>query len=296
MENSKVYIVILAWNYLKETIESLDSLSKLQTQPHTIIVVDNASTDETPHVIPRDYPDVVLLRSETNLGVAGGYNIGIEYALKDGADYVLIMNNDIAVQEDFLGELLKVAQTEAQVGIVQPKIYHYYGDQSRLWIVGARWQNFPPGVKLVGADHPDGPPFNQKFDLEFAPSCALLISRAALEKAGMFDHKYFFYFDDWDFCMRIRRAGFRIIFAPEAKMWHKVSVSTAKSDKPSKWWYIMGQSSVRYYASYKNLGILFVANVWFVLSEIIKRNFKRIIPYIAGVVNGHARRKGWVPE
>lgn len=289
----KVYVVILAWNQLQETRECLDSILAMDTQPHCLIVVDNGSTDSTAAVITADYPMVSLIQSEKNLGVAGGYNLGIAYALEKDADYVLIMNNDTLVNEKFLDEILSVAQTQPDVGIVQPKIYHYYGDQSRLWIVGARWRPFPPAVKLVGADEKDNDAYSAVMELEFAPSCVLLISRLALEKAGLFDPAYFFYFDDWDFSIRMRQAGFKIYFAPKAIMWHKVSVSTVKKDKSGKWWYIMGQSSVRFYSKYKNLRTLFFANLWFVMSEIVKMNFNRIVPYIVGVISGHAYRKAW---
>lgn len=293
MATPKVYAVILTWNQLQDTQECLDSLLSMDVQPDCFVVVDNGSTDNTAEVILSNYPMVSLVQSERNLGVAGGYNLGIEFALERDADYVLIMNNDIIVKRDFLKELLKVAQTQFQVGIVQPKIYHYYGDRSRIWIVGARWRSFPPEVKLVGTDIQDDESFKDITELEFVPSCALLISRPALEKAGIFDPNYFFYFDDWDFSIRIRQAGFKIYFAPQAKMWHKVSESTVKKDKSGKWWYIRGQSSVRFYSKYKNLRALFFANVWFVVREIIKMKFNRVIPYIAGVISGHARRKNW---
>lgn len=295
MTDLNVYAVILAWNQLPETLECIESLLAMTTQPRGIIVVDNGSSDDTPVVIPRDFPDIVYIRSEENLGVAAGYNLGIDYALKQKADYVLILNNDVIFDAQFLSELLRVAQTHPEVGIIQPKIYHYYGDRSRLWIVGARWRPFPPAIKMIGADQKDSLTFSQVQELEYAPSCALLISPIALQKVGLFDENYFFYYDDWDFCIRVRRAGFRIFFAPEAKMWHKVSVSTVKSDKSGRWWYVMGQSTARFHATYQDLWTLLAVNIWFILRETAKRKFNRIIPYIVGVIAGHAQRLGWVP-
>lgn len=296
MSNPRVYAVVLAWNQLQETRDCLNSLSNMNRQPYSIIVVDNGSTDGTPDVIPQEYPNVTVLRSDANLGVAGGYNIGIEYALKQGADYVLILNNDTLFDNEFLDELLRVVNKYPQAGIIQPKIYHYWGDQSKLWIVGARWQSFPPGVKLIGSNKADSAKYSQNIELEFVPSCALLISKTALETTGGFDPEYFFYFDDWDFSLRVRRAGFKIYFAANAKMWHKVSVSTVKSDKSGKWWYVMGQSSVRFFSSHYNGWTLLGVTVWFVIREILKRKVNRVIPYLAGVLDGYANQQKWIPE
>ncbi len=294
MSETGVCAAILAWNQLQETRECLDSLFAMDTQPYSVVLIDNGSTDGTSEIIHREYPEVIIIRSEQNLGVAGGYNLGIKYALEQGADYVLIMNNDVVVQPDFLTQLLLVANNEVDAGIIQPKIYNYYRDNTLLWIVGARWRQFPPAIKMIGYNQPDGDAYSYVRQLEFVPSCVLLLARQAIEKAGMFDEQYFFYFDDWDFSIRVRQAGFNIYFAPEAKMWHKVSVSTIKNDKPSKWWYIMGQSSVKFHTTYQGVWISTLVNVWFVIREILKGKFNRIPPYVAGAIGGHARRKGWI--
>ena len=296
MTEPKVYAVVLAWNQLQETKECLNSLSDMDSQPYSTIVVDNGSMDGTSDIITQEFPDVTVVRSETNLGVAGGYNIGIEYALNQGADYVLILNNDTVFDNKFLDELLFVVHKYSRVGIVQPKIYHYFGDRSKLWIVGGHWQPFPPGVKLIGSNKTDSIKYSKDIELEFVPSCALLISREVLESVGFFDPEYFFYFDDWDFSLRVRRAGFKIYFAANAKMWHKVSVSTVKSDKSGKWWYVMGQSSARFFSLHYNGWILLGATIWFVVREIVKRKANRIVPYVVGVMDGYASQRKWVPE
>ena len=98
MQNLTVYIIVLAWNQLKETVECLEALAKSEFVADKIIVVDNGSTDDTPTTILQDFPDVALIRSEENLGVSGGYNLGMDYAVKQGADYVLILNNDVVME------------------------------------------------------------------------------------------------------------------------------------------------------------------------------------------------------
>jgi GT2 family glycosyltransferase len=195
---------------------------------------------------------------------------------------VLVANNDLQIDEGMLGHLVGALADTATAGMAMPKIYHYYGDRTRLWCPGAYWRRFPPTVKMI-ADVPDGPAYNTQKPIEFAPSCCLLISRAALTRAGVFDTDYFFYFDDWDYSIRLRRAGFQILFVPEAQLWHKVSLSTQKSDKPARWWRIMGQSAVRYYLRYTNRATLLTFAAWFAMRETISGKGNRVLPFLGGV-------------
>jgi GT2 family glycosyltransferase len=188
----------------------------------------------------------------------------------------------LLIDAAMIGQLVAALAGNRRSGMAMPKIYHYYGDRTRLWCPGAYWRRFPPTVKMI-ADVPDGPAYNRLQPIEFAPSCCLLISRGALEKAGRFDTGYFFYFDDWDYSIRLRRAGFTILFVPEAKLWHKVSVSTQKSDKPARWWRIMGQSTVRYYLRYTNLPTLLLFAGWFAVRETVTGKLGRVLPFLEGV-------------
>ena len=277
-----VYVVILAWNHLDDTRECLESFLRSDYGNARFVVVDNASTDGTVAMLRADFPQVEVLESPTNIGIAGGYNVGIAHSLQQGADFVLVCNNDLLIDPAMVSQLVTALSGDAQSGMAMPKIYHYYGDRTRLWCPGAYWRRFPPTVKMI-ADVPDGPAYNRLQPIEFAPSCCLLISRRALEKAGQFDTGYFFYFDDWDYSIRLRRAGFTILFVPEAKLWHKVSVSTQKSDKPARWWRIMGQSTVRYYLRYTNLPTLLLFAGWFAVRETVTGKLGRVLPFLDGV-------------
>jgi GT2 family glycosyltransferase len=283
-----VYVAVLAWTHKDETIASLESLRGADYPNLRFVVADNGSTDGTAETLRERFPDVEVVRSETNVGVAGGYNLGIEHALKNGAAYVLVANNDIMVDPAMIGTLVRALECRPEAGVAMPKIYHYYGDRTRLWCAGARWRRFPPGVKMIGSGARDGPRFSTERDIDYAPSCCLLLRRAALEQVGFFDTGYFFYNDDWDFSARVREGGYRIRFVPAAKMWHKVSISTQKSDKPARWWHVMGQTTVRFYLRHATPWVCFQFTAWFVMRELIKLNFKRIPPFLAGV--GHELR------
>lgn len=291
-----VYAVVLAWNQVEVTLECLHSLSQSKYINLRIVLMDNGSTDGTHEIVQHQYPCVKEVRVINNIGLARGYNLGIEYALKNNADYVIVMNNDTIAAPEMVTELVKVIQAHPNAGMVSPKIYHFYGDKTRLWCVGAKWKKFPPRIKLIGSNSNDSAQFQREFTLPYVTSCCILMSREALEKVGLFDPGYYFYYDDWDLSQRYWVSGFEIWFVPTAHLWHKVSISTQKTDKPQKWWFVMGRSSVRFYLKYKSKFTFMQYTLWVILRETFKiKLFERIVPYICGVCEGLAEKYGWRP-
>jgi hypothetical protein len=286
MSTKYVVAIVLAWNHISDTIECIASLLKSNYRNLQITLVDNGSIDGTAGIIVEKFPEVRVLRIENNVGVAQGYNFGLEYAIEDGADYFIVMNNDTIASPGLVSELVRALDSEPEAGMLMPKIFVANEDDNRLWCVGARWCKFPPSLKLIGAGESDSHHFNQVRDLEFAPGCCLLMTRVALEQVGLFDSEYFFYFEDWDLSARFRAGGYKILFIPQAHLWHKVSVSSLKSGKPNQWWYFMGKGSVRFYLTYRNLGILIVHTVWFAMRETVKLNFGKVMSYLRGVAQG----------
>jgi GT2 family glycosyltransferase len=281
--NKLVYVVVLAWNHVEDTIECLESIMASDYDPFKVLLVDNASTDNTIDIVSNRFSEVEIVRSDKNLGVSGGYNLGMRVAYEKGADYLLIANNDISIHPKMISHLVDALEKHPQAGMGMPKIFHYYGDRSRLWCAGAYWRKFPPTVKMLGYNVRDSEEYSKIKEIAYAPSCCLILRREAIEVAGYFDTAYFFYFDDWDYSSRINRAGFKILFVPDAIMWHKVSISTQKSDKPAQWWTYYGRSTVRYYIKYSNGFQLNLFSLWFIIRECLQGNFKRIHPFIIGI-------------
>lgn len=290
-----VYAVVLAWNQVNVTLECLESLSKSQYPNLRIVVVDNGSTDGTMEAVKRDYPVVEVSRVDVNIGMEGGYNMGIEHALKKNAYYVMAMNNDILVDPEMVTHLVQGIQNHSKAGMVSPKIYQYYDDKIRLWCAGARWAAFPPRIKLIGSNASDSAQYQIDFQLPYVTSCCILMSREALQKTGLFDPGYYFYYNDWDLSARFWAAGYEIWFIADAHIWHKVSMSTQKAKKPDKWWYVNGRSSVRFYLKYKSAWMLALYTIYFLIREIAKLKFKHVLPYLFGVAEGWADRRGWRP-
>lgn len=280
-----VYVVILNWNRACDTIECLQSLARCDYANYQPLVVDNGSTDGSPGAIRAAFPAVEMIINENNLGFAQASNIGIEHALQQGADYVFLLNNDALVDRRLLSELVAVGESDSRIGMLVPKIY-YHGEGGRLWSAGAQWRRFPPRVTIIGYGREDGPEYSVQREVDFATGCAMLIKREVFEQVGLFDPAFFMYHEDYDFSARVRRGGYRIVYVPQAVMWHKVSVSTGE-ESPLKWYYL-GKYIVPFYL--KNchpprlLLALFV--LWVLVRETMKGNIRYLIPYLRGLRDG----------
>jgi len=282
MNKDAIYVLVLAWNHKEDTREVLYSVQASNYTNVRIAVINNGSTDGTEEMLSTEFPTVEVIRSEKNLGVSGGYNLGINYAMNTGADYILIANNDISVDPRMITNLYNGLIKISDAGIAMPKIFHYYGNRNRLWCTGAYWRKFPPTIKMRDYNKIDDANNNNIESIEFAPSCVLMLTSKLINKIGMFDTNYFFYFDDWDYSKRARSERFKIIYVPTATMWHKISESTQKSDKPYKWWEEMGWSAARYYSKYHTNFQRFLFFSWFVIRESLKGKPAHGIAFITG--------------
>lgn len=249
MSSLLVTVVVLAHNNYSDTFECVASLRELDYQPLRVMLVDNGSTDGTAQRTRADFPWVDVVQTARNLGVAGGFNCGIVRALDAGAEAVFILNNDTVVAPSLISELVKANAEVGCYGILMPKILHY-DEPRRIWSVGARYRRFPPTIVMRGLDEPDDGRFDQVEEIAFAPTCGLMIPRQTFERVGLLDDGYFFFFDDWDFSMRVRRAGMQVLYVPEALLFHKVSRTIQRQGRPPFYWRTWGASGARYYRRY----------------------------------------------
>jgi GT2 family glycosyltransferase len=223
-----VAIIVLNWNGLNDTLDCLESLACLDYPNYEIVVVDNGSTDGSVEAMRRHFPNVTLIENDENLGYAEGNNRGVEYALRTGADYIFVLNNDTILSQDILTRLVVVADANPRVGAVGPKIY-YYAQPRRIWFAGGiiDWQR---GVTVnLGAGEEDIGQFEQVKSVDFLAGCALLTKRETWKNVGSFDSRFFMYWEETDWCTRARRAGYDLLLVPQAKMWHKVSLANQTS-------------------------------------------------------------------
>lgn len=220
-----VAIVLVNWNGRDLTLDCLRSLAAITYRPHTVIVVDNASRDGSVEAIRKSFPDVDLLPMAENLRFAGGNNAGIRRALEMGAEMVLLLNNDTTVAPDFLSRMVRRIRGDAGTGIVTPAIY-YHDVPEVFWFAGGVVSFWTGTMRHVGIRERDRGQYTESHTTDYATGCCFLTTRDIIGRVGMLDESYYIYTEDADFCMRVRKAGYSIVFEPSAKVWHKLSVST----------------------------------------------------------------------
>jgi len=293
----KVFIIILNWNNLQDTVECLESLKKLDYQNFEIILVDNASTDGSIQVLEKEYPEIILIKNEKNLGFALGNNKGIERALELGCEYIFLLNNDTTIERDCLKDLVKSAVSNSQIGIVGPKIY-LYQDPSIVWYAGGEILFRDAISHTRGLFKRDHPSYNTTKDVTFITGCAMLVRRKAIEEVGLFDPRFVSYMEDADLCWRMKKKGYRLVYVPDARIYHKVSQSFGSTAYNEKTMYLMGRNAVLFVKRYGNVTqwLKFITFFWLSIiyafpRETMNRNHKAVFAKISGFFDGIRERK-----
>jgi len=239
-----VAVVILTWNGKSDVLHCLSTLSRVRYPNWSATVIDNASRDGTPEAIAEAYPSQRVLVMEKNLGFCGGNNQGIADALERGADYVLLLNNDIEFHPDLLTELVRVACSDARIGAVGAKNIKME-DHSKVWGAYGELTYDHELVHVVGARKADGPEFTCVLDVDWVIGNGVMMSRAALQRIGGFDENFFGYHEDVDWCERARHAGFRIVYNGHAVIYHRgFGASNPDSKMPFPVLYFLGRNGV----------------------------------------------------
>lgn len=232
----KVAIIILNWNGLEDTIECLESLKKINYPNYKVIVVDNGSAGNDAQVLKERFGDYIyLIQNDKNYGFAGGANIGMRYALDNSQpDYILLLNNDTVVDPIFLTEMVKVAEGDPTIGIVGAKVY-YYDDPRRLQIVWARinlwlgrWILTPTALtERIAKREIDLGQYDSTKEVDAVAGCCFSIKKTVFENIGLLDETFFSFCEEAEYYIRTRKANYKIVYVPKAKVWHKGGASTS---------------------------------------------------------------------
>jgi GT2 family glycosyltransferase len=221
-----VAIILVNWNGYGYTKACLDSLEKVTEPAFQVILVDNGSQNSEGEQLKAQFPQVHLIANQDNLGFAGGNNVGIRYALEQGFEQVLLLNNDTTVAPSFLKELQTCLDQPGQ-GVTQPLILFAHDPQT-LWSAGGKWNSLFGRAITLG----DRAPFERyrvgTKTLDWATGCCMLVSRAALLEAGLLNEAYFAYFEDVEWSLRIRKAGFTIGLAENTIIYHEAGAASKK--------------------------------------------------------------------
>lgn len=222
----RVAAIVLNYNGRELALASLASLARVDYPALELLHVDNGSTDGSSAAIAAALPAVRQLRTEVNLGISGGLNLGIRWAMRGGFDFLLLCNNDIEADPGLVAELVAVAGRSPSIGCVGPKTYFYYGDRRRIWAAGGRLR-FHEAVTLErGMGQLDRGQFDRDEEVGYVNGCCMLIRRAAMAATGLWDPAYQVSVEDADWCERMKRAGFSCWYAHRARLWHMVSPTT----------------------------------------------------------------------
>ena len=211
-DNPRVSVIILNYNgfgYLKDCIASL----RKQTYPNfKIIVCDNASKDGSAEFLTKNYTDITVIRNESNLGFAKGNNIAINYALKQGTNYIFLLNNDTEIEPDALTKLVETAESDESFGIAGPLVLDLK-DKKTFQEAGMSIDKFGFPMQEKGSKQAVSEVF-------FVSGCAMLVKRAVLQTVGGFDDDYFMFAEDLDLCWRAQLAGYKIIVNKASRIYH----------------------------------------------------------------------------
>lgn len=233
MPAPKVSIIIVNYNGAEDTNECLNSLKKIDYENYEVIVVDNASGDASfvLNKMHQDFSDVKILALPHNHGFAGGNNAGINHALGNGAEYMLLLNNDTVIARDFLTRMVEAAQSDECAAFVGAKIY-FLNEPKRIWFNGADFSWISGGKHYqYGQIDPD-PDETRLKNTGYVTGCALLARAKVIQDIGLLSEDFFMYYEDVDWSLRAQKAGYKTIVAPAAHIWHKVSRSAEKMGVP----------------------------------------------------------------
>lgn len=220
--------VVLSYNGREDTLAALASLRGIDT-----VVVDNGSSDGSADVVAERFPEVELVRAGVNLGFAAGNNVGIRRALDRGADWMLLLNNDAEVEPGLVDALAAAAAARPDAGVLACKVL--FADSDRLWYAGAGFDSYLGRSRHARFGKPDGP--GELGETGRATGAAMAVSRAAIEAAGLLDEELFLYAEDLEWCLRIREAGFAVVYVPGARVRHRVSAAAGGAGSPTTAYY-----------------------------------------------------------
>lgn len=221
----KVSVIIVNWNGLHHLKKCLPTLFKIDYPSYEVILVDNASTDGSQDYVRKNFKKVKIVQNRKNLGFAGGNNVALPYAT---GRYVLLLNNDTAVEKNFLSELVVSIEKDSEIGVVQSKIISM-DDPTRLDSVGAFYTNtgflFHYGYLQKNKAKYDATKY-----LYTAKGACMLVKKEIIDVIDLFDNNFFAYFEETDFCNRVWLAGYSVVYAPKSIIYHKVGGTSNSMD------------------------------------------------------------------
>lgn len=256
----KVVCILVNWNGWRDTIECLDALKENDYPDLTAVVVDNGSSNDSVSRIRAAHPEILLFESAKNLGFAGGNNIGMRYALENGADFVWLLNNDTKPAGDALSKMVAKALSDPTIGAVGSVCYYadrpdtvqvWAGATANMWIGYAKNYTTPQGDEALDSLY----------------GASMLIACPALKQVGLLDEGFFHYWEETEFSLRLREAGWRLAAAPNSRILHKVGASTGGYNPVLDRYFTTSGLRILHLHS----KVRYVSMLWFVMARFASR-------------------------
>ncbi len=268
--NTKIGLVTVLYNSIEVLEDFFQSLYNQSYKNYILYIIDNSPNDDTLNeaikLSNKFNINSIFINNNDNLGVAKGNNQGIEKALQNGCEYVLLLNNDIVFNKSTVENLITYTLIN-NIDIIVPKIY--YHNTNKLWMAGGYISNIKGTTPHRGEFEEDKGQYENIEEINYAPTCFMLISKKVFERVGLMDEKYFVYYDDSDFIYRTNKEGFKIVYFPNATVYHKVSISTGGSESLFSIYYV---NRNRLYFIRKNFSFMYknISLFYFFFTRFIK--------------------------
>lgn len=260
---TSVTAVVVHYGNPDDTRECVKSLAAVTDRGLRTLVIDNGAPK------PFESGDVEVWRSPENLGFAGACNAGCARAFAAGARWTILLNNDLVVDPGFVEPLVERFGRDASIGAASPKVL-FYDTPDLIWAYGARIDRFTGRSPHIGVLERDRGQYDAMTYVDRLPGCSMAIERSTFERVGPFDERFFLYSEETDWCIRARRAGFRLAIEPRSKVWHRGHRATGRE----------GRGLVRYYQIRNQLELVrkhrdyFCLNGWPAIAYLLTASMK----------------------
>lgn len=302
MENRypSVYIIVLNWNNFQDTQKCLLELAKLDYPNYKVLVIDNASSDGSGRMLQKEFVHYSFIFNDENTGYAAGNNLGIEKALRAGADYVLILNNDVIVNSpDFVDILVECLETNPQAGIIGPVVVDLDSQQTIPNCTRSRWWRIMAKLILPGRP-PANPPLGEARIITTIIGCCMLIKRQVFETIGLFEDRYFMYLEEHDFCIRAAKRNFCVLYHHQVKLSRKInkahSYSTFNQYYRARNRFYMIRNNSQGLNRMIALALHFLDLIWKIMLLLLKGKFHECGNILKGIFDGFLHVTGKVVE
>lgn len=250
-------VIVLNWNGLEDTRALLRTLAHAHAPQGwrvRVMVVDNGSKDGSAETLAREFPDVEIVALPENRRFAGGNNEGLRRALAAGADAAMLLNNDTEADPQLLERLILALEQDAGAGAAAPLIF-YAKPLQRIWYAGGTCHTALGLASHRGIRADYTGQYRAVEETGYLTGCCLVATREAWEKVGLLDERYFIYAEDSDWSLRARAAGYRLLFVPTARLWHKVSSSSGAAS-PFKAYHVVRANLMLFHRHARGMGRL----------------------------------------